>query len=77
VATVTLQRDELGHETEGVEADAGHEPPLVQQPHHQAGIYAPGSVHGRLVTGRTHRDRLHHRSHAVQQRGDDSRSQAD
>ena len=72
-----LQGDELGHETERVEADADHEPPLVQQSHHQAGIYAPGGVFGRLVAGRAYRDRLHHRSHAVQQCRDDCRDQAD
>jgi hypothetical protein len=72
-----VQGDELGDKAERVQAHAGDEPPLTQQPDDQARVDAAGSVLGRLVAGRAHRDRLHHRGNPVQQRCHDGRDQAD
>jgi hypothetical protein len=72
-----VQRDELRHEPERVQAHAHHEPPLTQQPDDQARIDAPGRVIGGLVAGRPNGDRLHHGGDAVQQRRDDRRDEAD
>jgi hypothetical protein len=72
-----VQGDELRHESQRVQAHAGHEPPLAQHPHDQPRIDAPGSVIGRLVAGRPDGDGLHHGRDAIQQRRDDRRDEAD
>ena len=73
-----LQGHELGHEAERVEADAGHEPPLVQHAHHETGIDAAGrGVLEAPMAGRADGNGLHHRSNAVEHRRDDRRDQAD
>jgi hypothetical protein len=72
-----MQRHKLGEEAEGVEADAGHEPPLVQHPHHETGIDASA---GRVLTygwPRVRRWPASPRQRRKRASRDDSRDQAD
>ena len=73
-----LHGHELGQEAEGVQADTGHETPLVQHPHHETRIDSPGRrVLRPPVASRADRDSLHDRGNTVEHRRDYGRDEAD